>query len=348
MKVDRKEFQRLLQTCRPGIEKNKATLEGTDCFIFKDGRLHTYNGYISVSIPSPYPFECAVAAEELLAVVASFRAKEIEITLSGGALHLECGKAVASVTLMIESIYNQILTILPDKPSWKVLPEGFLDALRYCYLRNTLAVVAEKVDGVFIDKNGIFSTDMVVINHAKLYEYMERVWLTSRMVNELLKFDVIDGYYLQDSWAAFKSGDIVFSCRKYIDSNYPVEKLRRVIALHKTDKLSGSINTDFRDAVGNACIFAEEREGHSFIGMEFKEKGIRVFSNTHKGSYSEEVECPIEDYEPVTITVDGTRLKQALKQGVDFSFYLGYIDDKPNAFILHKDPWTELFLVYRG
>jgi hypothetical protein len=347
VKIQREELLRKLYTCRPGIEKNLVSLEGMDCFIFKKGRLHTYNGYVSISVPIDYPFECVVSAAEFYKVLSSFKGKEIEIEAVDTTLVITCGKAKATIRCMAESIYKQILTITPTEPEWSPLPTGFLEALSKCYIRNMEQNAADKVDGIFIDTNGIFSTDRVVVNHAKLYDHMQRIWLTSKMVAELLKFDSLDGYVLQDSWAIFKSGEVMFSCRKYMDDLYPIDRIRQVIGAQVTDKMSGTLNALFKDAVENCLIFGKEKEGHAFISLEFQNDGIRVFSDTVKGSYSEFVECIIEDWEHLTITIEGRRLKQALRSGADISFFLGYVDGAPNAFIIHNDSWTELFFILK-
>jgi hypothetical protein len=347
VKVDRAEFLKQLKTCKPGVELHNAPLEGSDCFIFKKGRLYTYNGYISVSIPIAYDFECVISANELLKIVSSFKAKDIDIELKESSLLLISGRAKASINIRSETIYKQILTVVPTNPGWKPLPEGFGDALNRCYIRNMTVESASKIDGVFIDKNAIISTDRVVINHFKFYESMDRIWLTSKMISELIKFPELTDYVLQDSWAIFKSGDMIFACRRYVDDRYPIEQLKQVIANQKTDKMSGVLNADFRLAVANAVIFAQEKENRHFVNLEFMKDGIRVFSGTHSGSYDEFVDCAIEDWDHITISVDGEKLKQAMKLDVDIPFYIGYIEGEANAFIVHKDSWTELFFIYK-
>jgi DNA polymerase III sliding clamp (beta) subunit (PCNA family) len=347
VKIQREELLKKLFTCRPGIEKNQISLEGMDCFIFKKGRLHTYNGYVSISVPIDYPFECVVSATEFYKIVSSFKGKEIEIEAEDSSLIITCGKAKATIRCMAESIYKQILTITPTEPEWSPLPAGFSDALSKCFIRNMEQNTADKIDGIFIDTNGVFSTDRIVVNHAKLYEHMHHIWLTSKMVAELLKFDSLDGYVLQDSWAIFKSGEVMFSCRKYMDNLYPIDRIKQVIGAQITNKMSGKLNAAFRDAVENCLIFGKEKEGHEFISLEFQNDGVRVFSDTIKGSYSEFVECPVEDWEHLSITVEGKRLKQALKFGTDVSFFIGYVNGDSNAFILHNGDWTELFFILK-
>lgn len=347
MKIQREDLLRKLRTCRPGVEKNQVSLEGMDCFIFKGGRLYTYNGYVSVSVPIEYSFECVVSADEFYKLISSFKGKEIDIEAKETCLELTCGKAKATVQFMSESIYKQILIITPTEPKWNELPVGFVDYLSKCHIRNMELGAADKIDGVFIDTDGIFSTDRVIVNYAKLHEKMQRVWITSKIVSELIKLGSLDGYMLQDSWAVFKSGEIMFSCRKYMDDLYPIARIRQVIGAQKTDKMSGTLNEAFKDAVENCLIFSKEKEGREFINLEFQKDGILVFSGTSKGSFSEFVECPIEEWEHLVLTIEGRRLLHTLKFGVDVSFYIGYISDEPNAFIIHNGDWTELFFVLK-
>lgn len=347
MKVNRAEFLTKLKRCKPGVEKLSARLEGSDCFIFKHKRLHSYNGYISVSIPIEYDFECVVSAEELMQIVSSFKGKDIEIELTDRELVITSGKAKASITLMPEAIYKQILAVIPETPQWLKVPECFVEALDDCYIRNMNVVSAQKVDGIFVDNSGVYSTDKVVINYSKLYEPIDRLWLTSKMVNELIKFPKLDFYTLDDSWVIFKSDEIIFACRRYIDDSYPISTLKQVISRHTTNKMRGDLTVEFREAVHNALIMGDVKEERLFINLEFQNDGIRVFSGKNKGAYSEFVECNVQEWEHLTISVDGSRLKQALKKYPTAEFHIGYMDDKENALILHKGGWTEFFMIYK-
>jgi hypothetical protein len=174
---------------------------------------------------------------------------------------------------------------------------------------------------------------------------MDRVWLTTKITGELLKLKEVDSYFMQDSWIIFRNKDIFFSCRRYIDDKYPVEKLKEVISMHKADKMRGDVTEELATAVHDSLILAEEKEGRVFISLEFQKDGIQVSSDKNKGSFSQFVEMKIEDWEHLTIRVDGKRLLQALNDNVDCSFHIGYIQDKANAFILHKADWTEFFLI---
>jgi hypothetical protein len=347
VQVNRAEFLAKLKRCKPGVELHNARLEGSDCFIFKKGRVHSYNGYISVSVPIEYDFDCVVAADELLHIVSNFKGKDIDIELKESALHLSSGKAKATINLMSETIYKQILSVIPGVPSWKKLPNGFLEALSDCKLTNLMGIAMQKLDGVFVDPSGIYSTDQVVINISKLYEDMDRLWLSSKMVTELTKFPTLEYYTLQDSWAIFKTDDIIFACRRYVDDKYPIEQLKQVILKHKTDGMRGNLPEGFRDLISNAVIMGSKKEERVFINLEFQKDGIQVFSDKHTGSYSEFIECLVENWEHLTISIDGDRLKQALRNHSDAEFHIGYSADGPNALILHKGGWTEFFFFYK-
>jgi len=348
MKIQRDELLKKLRMCKPGVELNAVSLDGMDCFIFKKNRLYTYNGYVSVSVPIDYPFECVVSADEFLKIVNAFKGKEIDIEEKDSTLVLSSGKASASIKFMSESIYKQILVVTPQEPTWLPIPDGFMDALGRCNISNMEQGASDKVDGIFIEKGGVFSTDRVVVNYAKLYDHMDRLWLTNKVVKELLKFDLVDGYVLQDSWAIFKCGDVMFSCRKYMDDLYPIDTLKQVIAAQQTNGMSGVLPLEFKEAVDNCLIFGKEKEGHIFINLEFQNDGVRVFSDTQKGSYSEFVPCVVEDWNHFTLTIEGRRLKQALKQKHgEMSFYIGYTNGEPNSFIIHEGEWTELFFVLK-
>ena len=51
MTISRKVLLESLKKAMPGIENGNQTLQGTDAFIFHDGKIFTYNDSIAVSIP---------------------------------------------------------------------------------------------------------------------------------------------------------------------------------------------------------------------------------------------------------------------------------------------------------
>lgn len=347
MKVNRIELLHKLKTCNPGVETKKVSLEGMDCFIFKNNRIHTYNGSISVSVPYECDLDCAVPAIEFYKYISSFKGKEVTIEKKDTGLLLTCGRAKVEINYVAESVFKQIMSVFPPTLEWETLPSNFHDALSHCFIRNTNIGIADKTDGIYIDTDGVYSTDRVVINHVKLEGTIKRMWLTSKMVSEILKYDSVEEYAFNDSWVILKSGEIIFACRKYIDT-YPIDRIKEVIRGHDTARMHGEIVAEFGEAVHDCLILAEEKEERPFINLEFQNDGIRVFSSTVKGAYSAFVEMPVESWEHITLCIDGNRLIQALKREVDPSFFIGYIDGEPNALVLHKSDWTELFLAYKG
>ncbi len=68
MKVNKKELMTTLEGVLPGLSKKEITDQG-NCFVFKDGKVITYNDEVAVFHPLDLELEGAVKAEEFFAIL---------------------------------------------------------------------------------------------------------------------------------------------------------------------------------------------------------------------------------------------------------------------------------------
>ena len=87
MVINRKELLENLKMAMPGIETGTAKLQGADTFVFKDGKIFTYNDTISVSVPINQTdlieenIEGAVSAEEFYNIISKLPVEEIKFAV---------------------------------------------------------------------------------------------------------------------------------------------------------------------------------------------------------------------------------------------------------------------------
>jgi DNA polymerase III sliding clamp (beta) subunit (PCNA family) len=128
MKINREGFLRKLESVMPGIAA-KETIEQSSCFVFKAGKIITFNDEVSCSIDSDIGIEGAVAAKPLLAILGKLAEEEIDVALKdgGGELLIKGKGRRAGVTL--ESDINLPVNVVEQPETWVDLPADFTDAV---------------------------------------------------------------------------------------------------------------------------------------------------------------------------------------------------------------------------
>lgn len=137
MEIQKQSLLTALSTVRPGLaSKDKGGLPQSTAFVFRDGRVQTYNDEVSVSCPVPELEELkgAVPAESLLGLLAKLP-EDGELSLAvkedGGEVLVQCGRIRAGLALQEEITLPLDQVSVGKKPRWQRLPEGFGEALRF-------------------------------------------------------------------------------------------------------------------------------------------------------------------------------------------------------------------------
>lgn len=107
---------------------SKEILEQSNCFIFKDGRLTTFNDDIMVRMASPLDFDMVVNATDLLAILAKIPDDEIEITRTDNEVRINGQRRTAG--LAVASEVHLPLDAVPSPVKWSRLGEGVAGLLQ--------------------------------------------------------------------------------------------------------------------------------------------------------------------------------------------------------------------------
>jgi hypothetical protein len=338
MNIERNELIGKLRKCLPGIDKGPTALQGTNCFVFHQDKLITFNDYISVAVPLDSDMTCAVPALDFYKVLNSFKAKEVELTLTDFNLELKCGKATVSVPLMEERVLSRFETIFPDEIEWLPLLANFKNAMSLGHLKTENS----QISGPFIDGEVMVSTDQVVIAEVDMIPPMNRCWLSNKMVAEILKYPDFQFYNMNASWIHFKNDELTFSCRKLMDANYPKDNVMGMLESFKKapQVCSGEFNEEVLDALKSATVFAEETDAVYMVNFSFSPNKLSITSKKHTGSFSQEIELPVIG-EEVAFNVDALKLRSVLGLAPTTSFIVHKLD-KILALYIYKDSWRLL------
>jgi hypothetical protein len=338
MTIKREELLGKLKKCLPGIDKGATTFQGANCFVFHQDRLVTFNDFISVSVPFDSEMTCAVPAVDFYKVLNSFKAKDVELTLSDFSLIAKCGKATISVPLMEEKILSRFSSIFPDEMEWIPLPKIFKNALSLGHLKTGNL----QISGPFIEGERLISTDQVVIVEVDIIPPMARCWLSNRMTTELLKYPDFEFYATNASWIHFKNEDMMFSCRKLMDENYPKDNVVGMMdTFNKAEVVcSGAFTEEVLDALRSATVFAEETDAIYMVNFSMSPDKLKIASKKHTGSFEQEIELSILG-EEVSFHIDALKLQSVLSYAPTVSFRVLRMD-KTLAIFISKDNWRLL------
>lgn len=192
-----------LNECAAGLD-NKPELEQSNCFVFKGGRVYTFNGEILVSAESPIPFDAAVNAQEFLGVISKLPDEEIDVSLRGNELRVKGARRSAGIAAGLEIALPIDVVPAPDK--WKKVGEGLAGALQQAakvagkdetqYLATCVNVAPDKVEAC--DTVRMIRVDMPT-------------GLTGRLLVPAATLERIAGIELVkvavgDGWLHFKTG----------------------------------------------------------------------------------------------------------------------------------------------
>ena len=101
MKVNRKEFLVLLTEAQIGLSK-KEVLEQSNCFVFTEGKLVTFNDEIYSASESGMDFDAIVIADDLMKILGKMPDEEVDINLKGDEMIVTGKKRSAGITCAAE------------------------------------------------------------------------------------------------------------------------------------------------------------------------------------------------------------------------------------------------------
>lgn len=129
MQIVRRELLKILESVSPGLSK-KELAEHSNCFMFLEGEVASFNEEIFVRNSCTVPFSGAVPAAPLLAMLGKMPDDKIDVKQFEGKIAIK-GKGRRSVIKMIGEAALPVEEIeRPDK--FEKVPEGLIDALNMC------------------------------------------------------------------------------------------------------------------------------------------------------------------------------------------------------------------------
>ncbi len=287
MKVNRKELLASLEAVSPGLA-SKEVVEQSSSFVFRSGKVMTYNDAISVVASVSLEFEGAVRADELHALLKKYTADELDIEPGDTELKIKGRGSRAGIA--IDTEISLPIDAIPEPKRMRTLPEDFLDSIEACLTSVSTDVGKETLCCIYLDGEIAESTDGIRLTQ---FEYQKPLFkkpclLPATAAKELIKYKP-ERYGTAEGWIVFDcEGGARFRARlhegKFPDTSKIIDFEGEEVTL--PEKIA--------EMIGRARVFSESTgfEEDNKIQVEIADNKIRIEGRGPGGWVKES--CKIE------------------------------------------------------
>ena len=327
MTVSKKQLLNSLKLAMPGIESGNVVLQGSDTFIFHNGRIFSYNDSIAVSIPIEQSglveenIEGAIKADEFFKVLSKLPNDEITLELDDNVI-IKSGKAKVEMTLMNFDFESRLDGIATNE-NWIDLSDDFIAGLKCCRIANNKSPLS----GIFVDGNMILSTDGFQMNKFNIDCDLGEFWMSDNSANELLKMK-FKSIQVGENWVHFLSDDgVIFSIRTLMKGKFPKDKVMSVLDNSNPSEgdLHSTFPSEFFSSVDRAVPFSIDISEHSTVRIKLSKGNIEVSSERASGKFVEDV--PWDDncgeFEDIVFYADSNMILSIANKAVEFYLLKG-------------------------
>jgi hypothetical protein len=130
MIINRKVLLEHLEKARPALASKPMIIQ-SDCFVFMNGAVYTYNDEISIARLVPeIDFEGAVPANEFYGYLSKLKKDEVTVEINSSTIHISSGRSKAEIAF--DPTIKQPLDEVQDDKKWKPIPEGMMEGMHLC------------------------------------------------------------------------------------------------------------------------------------------------------------------------------------------------------------------------
>lgn len=281
MKVNRKAVLETLEAVQPGLS-HEGTIEQSDCFAFRDGRVFTYDDEIACSAECELDITGAVLAKPLLELLQKLPEEVIELEIGEQCMRVKGQRRGADIRMHHDVLLAVDQIPWPDENDWRELPPDFNEAaevVRQCvskedaYFALTCVHITpdymEACDNVQATRYPLatgFESEMLIRSRAMLH-------LVNMVVTECAE---------TDTWVHFRNAaGLTLSCRRY---NEPYENLDDVVTVGGKPLV---LPDGLEAAADIARIFSRDNVEDDKIEICLDKNRLTVIGEGQNGRYKE-------------------------------------------------------------
>lgn len=279
VKINREQLLKEVEAVLPGLSK-KELIEQSDCVVFKDGRIFTYNDEVACSVATNAALKGAIAAEPLAELLRKRKDDDLEMETSKKDLTVK-GKRFKASIRMQKKILLPIKAIKEPK-TWKKLHTKFGEALKYvmgCAGKDEsqFALTCVHINPKFVE-----ACDNQQIGRFKMKTgFKKAILVRKNALRYIVSLDMTE-FGETKNWVHFRNpAGLVLSCRRYLDE-YP-----DMSAILKVSGDDAVLPKGLREAVACAEIFSTENVTDNLITVSLSKNKLKITGEGASGSYTE-------------------------------------------------------------
>ena len=315
--IKREELSRCLSAVDMGLS-TKDEVEQSSCYVFKGGRLQTFNGKVSCSTKLPAPlreFECAVPSAEFRALLDKLDDEVLDVELKddveGAQIVMKMSRrkgrqSRAGIRVQTEVLLPVSEIVPPDE--WTKIPGGFAEAIaavEQCAGDDEGFVLA----CVHLHPQGIEACDNYQAIRYLLKTGLDAAVLVKR--DELKKIATMgmDKWAVAESWVHFlrDSDGLIVSSRRW-QERYP--KMDEALKVHGRQS---RLPKGLVDAVARAEVFVGSKDQTTGVTIDLRPGRLRLLAEGAVGWYEERQEVEY-DGEPLSFRIAPRLLREVCRR----------------------------------
>ena len=307
MKVSKSQLLNELELVSAGLS-NREIVEQSDCFIFTDGKLYTFNEEVSCSCDTILSdLTAAVKAEPLLAVLRKMSEEEVEIQITDSEFKIRGKKREAGIRLE-QDIVLPIHTVEVAE-EWKPLSDEFAEAVTLVSQCTSNDDTQFRLTCIHITPDGLETTDNYQLSRYIVKTEIDAPTLVRKdSLKNIVDLGMIEIAETKD-WLHFKNPNgLILSCRRYSMDDNAFPDFDSIIQF---DGQKTKLPTGISEAVEKAEIFSSQNIDDDKILVELKAGKLRIKGEGNSGWFTE--------IHTVDYTGDDLRFRIAPKMLIDIS-----------------------------
>ena len=283
MQVNREKLLSALESVSPGLA-SRELIEQSGCFVFRAGKVITFNDEVACSISSPLgnEVEGAVTAKPLLELLSKLTEDELDVKLADGKLQIK-GKGRRAEIVTDAEVKLPVETVeIPEE--WTKLEPDFLEGLG----------IVQSVAAAGKDANFVLTCVHLHPDHLESCDNFQAVRYPvktgvaeSCLIRQVSVKHVpplgMTELSVGDAWIHFRNASgLVLSCRRW------QEQYENLDPIFDCDGPSVTLPGGLKEAVDKAKIFSSENVESDQVFVRLKDGRLLIRGEGASGKFEEQ------------------------------------------------------------
>lgn len=284
--VDREEFLQKLQEVQPGLSKSEI-VEQSSCFVFKDGKIITFNEQIACIAKSGLPAEAqgAVQHKKFIDMLRKFPDPTVALEFSKKQVVIR-GKNKDSEHAIEHKILIPIEVVkVPDK--WKKISDDFTDAIGIVQECATKDETAFTLTCIHIHPQWMEAFDNTQMARYTLKTGVAKPFLVSRDSIKFLPAYDLTHIAETDKWLHFKTATgTVISIERYLAEAGDYQNLTEILGIKGMPIVFPKA---LDKAADRANVHSADNTDKNLVTIELKPGKLRIIGLGDQGKYRQQM-----------------------------------------------------------